>query len=150
MKLSPLWRIDVAVVEALAVSARDHHPLPDSAVDVLRGELLPDWDEPWLVVERERLRQARLHVLETLARQRLSDGDAPAAAIASLAATQIEPLRESSQRLLIEADLALGNRVRRSPASARTRTCCAPRSGSNPAANWPSWWPPADHFVTRP
>ena len=101
----------MAVVEALAVSARDHHPLPDSAVDVLRGELLPDWDEPWLVVERERLRQARLHVLETLARQRLSDGDALAAAIASLAATQIEPLRESSQRLLIEADLALGNRV---------------------------------------
>ena len=111
VRLSPLWRVDVAVVEALAVSARDHHPLPDSAVDVLRGELLPDWDEPWLVVERERLRQARLHVLETLARQRLSDGDAPAAAIASLAATQIEPLRESSQRLLIEADLALGNRV---------------------------------------
>src|SRR5262245_13822298 len=30
------------------------------------GELLPDWYDDWVVLERERLRQLRLHALETL------------------------------------------------------------------------------------
>ena len=33
------------------------------------GELLPDWDDPWLDAERERLHQLRLHVLEAAAGQ---------------------------------------------------------------------------------
>jgi hypothetical protein len=32
-----------------------------------QGELLPDWQDDWLIVDRERLRQLRLHALERLA-----------------------------------------------------------------------------------
>jgi hypothetical protein len=38
------------------------------------GELLPDWDDPWLDAERERLHQLRLHVLEAAARQLADQG----------------------------------------------------------------------------
>ena len=40
----------------------------DVRAESLRADLLPDWDEDWVLVEREQLRQLRLHALEALAR----------------------------------------------------------------------------------
>jgi DNA-binding SARP family transcriptional activator len=75
----------------------------------LTRDLLPDWYEDWVVVERERLRQLRLHALEALCR-RLIDLEMFGAAIqAGLAAVSGEPLRETAQRTLIEAYIAEGN-----------------------------------------
>jgi DNA-binding SARP family transcriptional activator len=75
----------------------------------LSADLLPGWDEDWLVVEREHHRQRRLHALEALSaalcRERRYD-EALAAALASVAG---EPLRESSHRRVIEVHLAEGN-----------------------------------------
>jgi DNA-binding SARP family transcriptional activator len=75
----------------------------------LSADLLPGWDEDWLVVEREHHRQRRLHALEALSavlcRQRRFD-EALGAALASVAG---EPLRESSHRRVIEVHLAEGN-----------------------------------------
>ena len=74
------------------------------------GELLPDWYEDWVVFERERLRQMRLHALETLS-IKLAESRRFALAIeAALAAVQAEPLRDSAHRALIGAHLMEGNR----------------------------------------
>jgi DNA-binding SARP family transcriptional activator len=76
---------------------------------LLAGDLLPDWYEEWVVVERERIRQLRLHALETLG-QRLIERCLPAQAIeAGLAAMAADPLRESAHRVVIAAHLAEGN-----------------------------------------
>lgn len=76
----------------------------------LRAELLPEWWEEWVVVERERLRQLRLHALEVVA-ERLTAREEFARAIdVALAAVAVEPLRETPHRLLIRIHLAEGNR----------------------------------------
>ena len=75
----------------------------------LAGDLLPDWYEDWVLIERERLRQLRLHALEALADQRVREGRFAEAADAALAAIAGEPLRESSQRALIRVHIAEGN-----------------------------------------
>jgi len=77
--------------------------------DELGGDLLPDWYDDWVLVERERLRQLRLHALEALAISRMEAGRHGEAAGAALSAVSIEPLRESAQRVLIRVHLAEGN-----------------------------------------
>jgi len=75
----------------------------------LTAELLPDWYDDWLLIERERYRQLRLHALEALA-VRLTElaryGEAAETALAAIAG---EPLRESAHRVLIRIHLAEGN-----------------------------------------
>jgi DNA-binding SARP family transcriptional activator len=73
------------------------------------GELLPDWYDDWVVLERERLRQLRLHALETLCVDFTARGRYAEAVEAGLAAVMGEPLRESAQRSLIGAYVAEGN-----------------------------------------
>jgi DNA-binding SARP family transcriptional activator len=86
--------------------------LPSQAVDpglVMHAELLPDWYDDWLVTERERLRQVRLHALDAWCRQLLDEGRYGAAIDMALRTLAVEPLRESAHRLVIEAHLAEGN-----------------------------------------
>ena len=73
------------------------------------GDLLPDWYDDWLLVERERFRQLRLHALESLADDLALGGQFAAAAEAALAAIAAEPLRESAHRVLVRLHLAEGN-----------------------------------------
>jgi DNA-binding SARP family transcriptional activator len=75
------------------------------------GDLLPGWYEDWVLVERERIRQLRLHVLEVLCERLTELGRLAEAVQVGLAAVGADPLRESSHRLLIKAFLAEGNRV---------------------------------------
>jgi DNA-binding SARP family transcriptional activator len=80
--------------------------LPEVA---LRGELLPGWYDDWILLERERLRQLRMHALEVLA-DRLAIAHRFGEAIqAALAAAHAEPLRESAHRAVIRVHLAEGN-----------------------------------------
>jgi DNA-binding SARP family transcriptional activator len=74
------------------------------------GELLPDWYEDWVIVERERIRQLRLHALEAMGHRLIEQGRTIQAIEAGLAAVAADPLRESSHRLVISAHLAEGNR----------------------------------------
>ena len=76
----------------------------------LRGDLLPDWYDDWLLVEKERYRQLRLHALEALCRAYTRHGTYGRAIDAGLAAVAGEPLRESAHRCLIETHIAEGNR----------------------------------------
>ena len=80
--------------------------MPFQALD---SDLLPDWYDDWLTIERERLRQFRLGSLEEGARRAVDTGRLVLAVQLGLAAVSIEPLRESSHRLVIEAHLANGN-----------------------------------------
>jgi DNA-binding SARP family transcriptional activator len=72
-------------------------------------ELLPDWDEDWLILAREQLRQLRLHALEASARRMLRQKHYPEAIDTMLVVVAEEPLRESAQSALIDAHLGEGN-----------------------------------------
>lgn len=73
------------------------------------GELLPDWYDDWVLIERERLRQLVMYALERLSADAIAAGRFADANEAGIAAVAQEPLRESAHRLVIEAHLADGN-----------------------------------------
>ena len=75
----------------------------------LSSELLPASYDDWVLLERERFRQLRLHALEALCERLTASGRYGEAIDAGLAAVCAEPLRESSHRVLINAHLAEGN-----------------------------------------
>jgi DNA-binding SARP family transcriptional activator len=129
---SALWRLPqqrAPLVEATPLQVRLHHDiwvdardgireLRDAALDevigdrhdaTVSGELLPEWYDDWIVVERERLRQLRVHALEEACGRLLAQGRVPDAIDVGLRAVSMEPLRESAHRLVIEAHLAEGN-----------------------------------------
>lgn len=72
--------------------------------DVLMG-----WYDDWVTSERERFRQLRLHALDHLGEMLLRAQRYSEAVQVGLAAVASEPLRESSQRLLVRAHLCEGN-----------------------------------------
>jgi DNA-binding SARP family transcriptional activator len=74
-------------------------------------DLLPGWYDEWVIFERERLRHRLLHAMESLIRQLITHGQFADAVDMAVTAVGAEPLRESAQRLLIEAHLAEGNFV---------------------------------------
>jgi len=120
--------VDVDVHRLVAFTRRLNEPalraeeveLDSVGLPELSGELLPDWYEEWLVDERERLRQIRLHALETLSPLLSKTGRHSDAIQAALAAVRLEPFRETAHRVLIEAHLAEGNW---SEASRQFRRC---------------------------
>jgi DNA-binding SARP family transcriptional activator len=75
----------------------------------LMGDLLPDWYEDWVLLERERFRQLRLHALEAQCLALTQAGAFGLAVEAGLACLAAEPLRESAHRALIKVHLAEGN-----------------------------------------
>lgn len=101
--------VDAAAAQArrLLDPAEQECPSPDCLL--LSQDLLPDWYDDWVAVERERFRQLRVHALERLC-DRLVEADRFGEAIeAGLAAMKSEPLRESAHRALVRAHLAEGN-----------------------------------------
>lgn len=115
-----LWlRPDLEIdLHRAAVQARyvlDLPSLDPTAVD-LDGELsaftddvLVGWYDDWVVAERERFRQLRLHVLDQLGELLLRAHRYSEAVQVGLIAVRSEPLRESAQRLLVRAHLCEGN-----------------------------------------
>jgi DNA-binding SARP family transcriptional activator len=76
----------------------------------LTVDLLPDWYDDWVLIERERYNQLRLHAIEALCHHLTTAGHHAEAIDAGLAAVRAEPLRESAHQVLIRAHLAEGNR----------------------------------------
>ena len=114
LELSRDVEVDVRALSRVA------HGLIDRADDLDLGELdrlatvdelLPDWSDDWVIIERERLRQLRLHALEHLCHELTAAGRFGRAIELGLAAVAAEPLRESAHRELIKAHLAEGNRI---------------------------------------
>ena len=85
----------------------------DARLDVgqFTEDLLLGWYDDWVVLERERFRQLRLHVLEHYAELLLCAGRTHQALEVGLILVASDPLRESAQRLLVRAHLSEGNVV---------------------------------------
>jgi DNA-binding SARP family transcriptional activator len=78
---------------------------------VSAADILPGWEEEWLIVARERFRELRLGALERSCEAFLVSQDYGSAAQAALAAVETEPFRESAQRLLVRVHIRHGNVV---------------------------------------
>jgi DNA-binding SARP family transcriptional activator len=114
LRLAPSLTVDLH-----GANARVHRLLdsPDELEDAeldespLLSDLLPDWYDDWLLVERERFRELRLRALERLCEQLAAAGRHGRAIECVLAAIEGDPLRESSHRALIKIYLAEGNQA---------------------------------------
>jgi DNA-binding SARP family transcriptional activator len=106
--------VDVREGVTWARRVLDHNTDLDELVArgvALQGDILPDWYDDWVAIERERFRELRIHALEALC-NRLTSAERFAEAMdAALAAVQREPLRESARRAVISVHLAEGNRA---------------------------------------
>jgi DNA-binding SARP family transcriptional activator len=103
--------VDLRRSEAAARRALDGRDgdVPDVSVSALGRDLLPDWYDDWVVIERERFRQMRLHALDVLCERLTRANRLREALDAGLAAISGEPLRESAHRAVIRVHLAEGN-----------------------------------------
>jgi DNA-binding SARP family transcriptional activator len=98
------------------------------------GDLLPGWYDDWVIFERERLRQRVLHALEALSGRLVQAGRYAESIEAAMQAVQIEPLRESAQRALVEAHIAEGNFVEARRAFLAYRALAQQELGVQPGA----------------
>jgi DNA-binding SARP family transcriptional activator len=108
-------KVDYTEMMSCALRLIDTTLAPDDALitsaRLLEADLLPGWDEDWLLIDRERHRQLRMHALEALSRRLVDCGEYARAVDAAYAAIAVEPLYESAQATLIAAHLAEGNRT---------------------------------------
>ena len=109
--LHPGMLVDIrTVTESAQVILQDaSQASTDRAVLCARGELLPGWYDDWVIFERERLRQLRLHALDALAERFTAQGRYADALEAAMESARIEPLRESANRMIIAIHLAEAN-----------------------------------------
>ncbi|MGH3949837.1 MAG: AfsR/SARP family transcriptional regulator [Pseudonocardiaceae bacterium] len=114
--LSPQVSIDVRVFADTAHSVlRRQAPTEQTDLEAeslalaTASDLLPGWYDDWVIFERERLRQLRLHTLEVLATRLAEQRRFAAALDTALEAIRLEPLRESAHRVVIGIHLAEGN-----------------------------------------
>jgi DNA-binding SARP family transcriptional activator len=95
----------MGLVRALPEIPANHDP--DTAL--LAADILPGWTAAWIVVERERFRQLRLHALEERSLRLSAAGRYEEALAMARTAVHTAPSRESARRAIIEAHLAEGN-----------------------------------------
>ncbi len=113
-RLALLPQIRVDIVECFDLCRRLlDGPIDDSlgqiSILIDNAELLPDWDDEWVIADRERFRMLRLQALEIGAERLLERAEFGRAMEAALAATLSDPLRESARRLVLRIHLAEGN-----------------------------------------
>jgi DNA-binding SARP family transcriptional activator len=114
MSLAAGVRVDVRELGDWAERVMDPHARIDDVTPpaaALRGDLLPGWYDDWVLLERERIRQLRLHALEALAVRLVAMGRLAEALEAAYEAVRAEPLRESAHRTVVRVHLAEGNLV---------------------------------------
>lgn len=112
LQLDPRVSVDLHDAAALAHQLLEGAPNQDVRFAnwaPLAGDLLPDWDDDWVLIEREHFSRLGLQALEGLALQLLAEGRLSAALEVALTAFAREPLRESVHRILIKVYLADGN-----------------------------------------
>jgi len=105
--------VDVHGLEAFARRLIDG-PVPDAdgseSIRRLTMAILPDCDDDWLRLERDRLRDLFLHAIEAHARRLSAGGDYARALEAAHAALAADSVRETAAATLITIHLAEGNR----------------------------------------
>jgi DNA-binding SARP family transcriptional activator len=112
--LAPQVRVDLTELLGLTRRLIDHsdHAALGELPRLLNGiDLLPDWDDEWVIGDRERFRLLRLEALEAAAEALLERSEVGRALDVALEAVVAEPLRESARRILVRIHLAQGNRA---------------------------------------
>jgi DNA-binding SARP family transcriptional activator len=109
--LAPWVQVDFREAACVSRALLDGGADPRPQVDwgMLASDLLPDWDDEWVIVEREHHRGLSLQALERLSERLLAAGALAQALEVALAVYVREPLRETAHRLLIRVHLAEGN-----------------------------------------
>lgn len=138
LQLGTSVEVDYVRTRTMAMTLVDRRADPSmlesTAPEEFAFDLLPDWHEEWVVIEREQFRQLRLHALEVLC-ERFSAAERHGEAIRSgLMAVSGEPLRESAQRALISAFLVEGNKVEALRQYVAYRTLLRKELGVEPSA----------------
>ena len=108
LRLGRYVRVDLREAEMVA-RAELAGDSPEAAPEALALDLLPDWYDDWVLLERERFRQLRLRALESRCARLTAAGRLDEALEAGLLAVVGEPLRESAHRALVRLHLAEGN-----------------------------------------
>lgn len=105
--------VDVRTVHHAACEYRRNRtlPPPETLVEI-HGELLPGCCDAWLVLERERLREEAIELLETASRACLARGQKHLAMMLCLGAVECDALRESTNLLLVQVCDVNGERIR--------------------------------------
>lgn len=110
LRLSEDVRVDLRDAESQARRLlSDDGEIPAVGNLSFAGEVLPDWYDEWVLLERERFRQLALHGMEALGERLLRRRRYGEAADVALAAVASDPLRESAHRLLIRIHIAEQN-----------------------------------------
>ncbi|MFL6120442.1 BTAD domain-containing putative transcriptional regulator [Actinophytocola sp.] len=111
LSLSPVIRTDVGsfTTAAATINAGRDHGEEEREQVLAAGELLPGWYEDWVLLERERLRQVRLHVLEILSARFTANRQFAPALDVALETVRVDPLRESAHRAVVAVHLAENN-----------------------------------------
>ncbi len=145
LRLRPGTLVDVKVVSDWAERlAEGSATLADLRVVTWRTaamDLLPGWYDDWVIFERERIRQRLLHALEALSRHLIADGRYAEAVEAAIIAVSADPLRETANRVLVEAHLAEGNLVEACRAYQRYRDLIRRELGVEPGSELASLVP---------
>lgn len=107
--------VEVDVERSLGQAGRlldDGELVPADAVTTgLMADLLPGWEEDWLMIERERIHQVRIQALVALSHRLCGLGRFLPALDAAYTAIAAEPLHESAHAALVDVHLAEGNVV---------------------------------------
>jgi DNA-binding SARP family transcriptional activator len=111
LTIGPDVIVDVDDLQEQVRAARAGTPHPDAARPGFDLELLPGWEEEWVELERERVRQLELHLLDEVVSMSVEEGRHGDGVDAALRAIRLDPWRESSHAGLLRALLAGGNRA---------------------------------------
>jgi DNA-binding SARP family transcriptional activator len=115
LQLNPLVVVDFRATVARAQSLLDATTPGIAAIDVARDlcsfgdDLLPGWNDEWVIMEREKFHHLRLQALDDVGEALYACGRLADALQVALAAVHAEPLRETSHRLAIRVHLKQGN-----------------------------------------
>lgn len=109
VRLAPGVVVDADHLVSAAATVRSAPLERLSPVPFAAGDLLPEWVQDWVLIERERLRQLRIHALECVSERLLGANRLELAALAAREAVRADPARESATRLLMDAEIAMGN-----------------------------------------
>jgi DNA-binding SARP family transcriptional activator len=113
--LQPNVTIDIREVMERGMAVLSEPQCDSELINVARelvsfgDDVLVGWYDDWVIMERERFRQVRLHVLDRIGDRLLDQEQYCDALQIALAAIRAEPLRESAHRLLVRVHLREGN-----------------------------------------
>lgn len=105
----------------------------DDSAEKVTAVLLPHWYEDWVVLERERVRQRLLYALEAAAALLTEQGRHAEAIDIGHRSIALDPLRETSHRVVIEAHLSAGNYAEAHRQYDNYRTILADELGIDPS-----------------